>query len=165
MKEETKGGEAGLTTRGWNPPSKKKEKKKAVISWEFSWIETCLNEETVWVNNFQATNLNSSISSLHLCFFLLEGYLAISLFLHEDHELILLLVNTIQRDLSSTNMLHNCMALSAVCKLIGSEMVPAVLPLVEEKLKHPKWVVVTQVMLAGAFLSFIHDAVIFLHFD
>ncbi|XP_071788543.1 AP-4 complex subunit epsilon-1-like isoform X2 [Asterias amurensis] len=76
------------------------------------------------------------------------GYLAISLFLHEDHELILLLVNTIQRDLSSTNMLHNCMALSAVCKLIGSEMVPAVLPLVEEKLKHPKALVRKKAVLA-----------------
>ncbi|XP_038078397.1 AP-4 complex subunit epsilon-1-like [Patiria miniata] len=76
------------------------------------------------------------------------GYLAIGLFLHENHELILLLVNTLQRDLSSTNMLHNCMALTAVCKLIGSEMVPAVLPLVEEKLKHPKALVRKKAVLA-----------------
>ena len=43
------------------------------------------------------------------------GYLAVSLLLHEDHELIYLLVNTIQRDLQSTNIVEVCMALTVVC--------------------------------------------------
>ena len=42
------------------------------------------------------------------------GYLAVSTLLHEDHELILLLVNTIQRDLKSSNVVEICMALTAV---------------------------------------------------
>ncbi|XP_022109150.1 AP-4 complex subunit epsilon-1-like isoform X2 [Acanthaster planci] len=76
------------------------------------------------------------------------GYLAVGLFLHESHELILLLVNTLQRDLTSTNMLHNCMALGAICQLIGPEMVPAILPLVEEKLKHSKALVRKKAIMA-----------------
>ncbi|XP_078578127.1 AP-4 complex subunit epsilon-1-like [Branchiostoma floridae x Branchiostoma japonicum] len=55
------------------------------------------------------------------------GYLAVSLFLHEDHELIMLLINTIQKDLKSTNILHVCMGLTAVCALISTEMIPALL--------------------------------------
>ncbi|KAL5019552.1 hypothetical protein ScPMuIL_002444 [Solemya velum] len=66
------------------------------------------------------------------------GYLACSLLLNENHELILLLVNTIQKDLKSSNLLDNCMALTAVCQLLNTEMIPMVLPLVEEKLTHPR---------------------------
>ncbi|XP_001641922.2 AP-4 complex subunit epsilon-1 isoform X2 [Nematostella vectensis] len=55
------------------------------------------------------------------------GYLALSLFLHENHPLLVLLVNTLQRDLKSTNVLVIMSALTAFCKLINTEMVPAVL--------------------------------------
>jgi len=65
------------------------------------------------------------------------GYLAATLFLHENHELVLLLINTVQKDLKSSNVLDICMALSTVCALVNNDMVPTVLPLVEEKLKHP----------------------------
>ncbi|XP_064597579.1 AP-4 complex subunit epsilon-1-like [Liolophura sinensis] len=69
------------------------------------------------------------------------GYLAASLLLHENHELVLLLINTIQKDLSSSNLLENCMGLLAVCQLVNTEMAPMLLPSVLEKLKHPRPVV------------------------
>ncbi|PRQ19265.1 putative clathrin/coatomer adaptor, adaptin-like protein [Rosa chinensis] len=66
------------------------------------------------------------------------GYLAVSLFLNDDHDLIILIVNTIQKDLKSDNYLVVCTALNAVCKLINDETVPAVLPQVVELLGHQK---------------------------
>ncbi|KAK8505029.1 hypothetical protein V6N13_140025 [Hibiscus sabdariffa] len=66
------------------------------------------------------------------------GYLAVTLFLNEDHDLIILIVNTIQKDLKSDNYLVACAALNAVCKLINEETIPAVLPQVVELLAHPK---------------------------
>ncbi|PKU77584.1 AP-4 complex subunit epsilon [Dendrobium catenatum] len=66
------------------------------------------------------------------------GYLAVTLFLNEDHDLIILIVNTIQKDLRSDNYLVVCAALTAVCKLINEETIPAVLPQVVELLGHSK---------------------------
>ncbi|KAI4370805.1 hypothetical protein MLD38_019114 [Melastoma candidum] len=66
------------------------------------------------------------------------GYLAVTLFLNEDHDLIILIVNTIQKDLRSDNYLVVCVALNAVCRLINEETIPAVLPQVVELLGHPK---------------------------
>ncbi|XP_027345534.1 AP-4 complex subunit epsilon-like isoform X1 [Abrus precatorius] len=66
------------------------------------------------------------------------GYLALTLFLNEDHDLIILIVNTIQKDLKSDNYLVVCAALNAVCKLINEETIPAVLPSVIDLLSHPK---------------------------
>ncbi|XP_039002188.1 AP-4 complex subunit epsilon-like isoform X2 [Hibiscus syriacus] len=66
------------------------------------------------------------------------GYLAVTLFLNEDHDLIILIVNTIQKDLKSDNYLVVCAALNAVCKLINEETIPAVLPQVVDLLAHPK---------------------------
>ena len=66
------------------------------------------------------------------------GYLAVTLFLNDDHDLIILIVNTIQKDLKSDNYLVVCAALSAVCKLINEETIPAVLPQVVDLLAHPK---------------------------
>ncbi|KVH95144.1 Adaptor protein complex AP-4, epsilon subunit [Cynara cardunculus var. scolymus] len=66
------------------------------------------------------------------------GYLAVTLFLNEDHDLIILIVNTIQKDLKSDNFLVVCAALNAVCKLINDETIPAVLQQVVELLYHPK---------------------------
>ncbi|RWR74631.1 AP-4 complex subunit epsilon [Cinnamomum micranthum f. kanehirae] len=66
------------------------------------------------------------------------GYLAVTLFLDEDHDLIILIVNTIQKDLRSDNYLVVCAALNAVCRLINEETIPAVLPQVVELLAHPK---------------------------
>ncbi|KAI3468507.1 hypothetical protein Pfo_025170 [Paulownia fortunei] len=66
------------------------------------------------------------------------GYLAVTLFLNEDHDLIILIVNTIQKDLKSDNYLVVCAALNAVCRLINEETIPAVLPQVVELLGHQK---------------------------
>ncbi|XP_015963132.1 AP-4 complex subunit epsilon [Arachis duranensis] len=66
------------------------------------------------------------------------GYLAVTLFLSDDHDLIILIVNTIQKDLRSDNYLVVCAALNAVCKLINDETIPAVLPQVVELLGHSK---------------------------
>lgn len=96
--------------------------------------------------------------------FCVSGYLAVSLFLNESHELLLLLVNTVLKvctflqlcnfnsklrkckllnsfyfqDLQSTNLIEVCMALTVVSQIFPKEMIPAILPLVEEKLNHPK---------------------------
>ncbi len=64
------------------------------------------------------------------------GYLAASLFLGENSELLILLVNTLQRDLRSQNPWEVCAALSAVTRLIGAETIPAVLALVKECFTH-----------------------------
>ncbi|XP_013419335.1 AP-4 complex subunit epsilon-1, partial [Lingula anatina] len=69
------------------------------------------------------------------------GYLACTLFLHENHELVLLLINTIQKDINSSNIMDVCMALTATCSLVNTEMIPAILPFVQEKLKHQKEII------------------------
>ncbi|KAK7250707.1 hypothetical protein RIF29_33313 [Crotalaria pallida] len=66
------------------------------------------------------------------------GYLAVTLFLNEDHDLIILIVNTIQKDLKSDNYLAVCAALDATCRLINEETIPAVLPQVVDLLGHSK---------------------------
>lgn len=66
------------------------------------------------------------------------GYLAVTLFLNQDHDLIILIVNTIQKDLKSDNYLVVCAALNAVCRLINEETIPAVLPSIVDLLSHPK---------------------------
>ncbi|XP_061630694.1 AP-4 complex subunit epsilon-1 [Phyllopteryx taeniolatus] len=76
------------------------------------------------------------------------GYLAVSLFLNENHELLLLLVNTVLKDLQSTNLIEVCMALTIVSQLFPKDMIPAVLPLVEEKLTHPKEIIRRKAVLA-----------------
>ncbi|XP_076846996.1 AP-4 complex subunit epsilon-1 isoform X2 [Brachyhypopomus gauderio] len=76
------------------------------------------------------------------------GYLAVSLFLNENHELLLLLVNTVLKDLQSTNLIEVCMALTVVSQIFPKDMIPAVLPLVEEKLSHPKEIIRRKAVLA-----------------
>ncbi|OJJ46377.1 hypothetical protein ASPZODRAFT_132468 [Penicilliopsis zonata CBS 506.65] len=50
------------------------------------------------------------------------GYLAVTLFLHEEHELLHLVVNSIRKDLLDNNELNNCLALHAVANVGGREM-------------------------------------------
>ena len=76
------------------------------------------------------------------------GYLAVTLFLNEDHDLIILIVNTIQKDLRSDNFLVCCAALTAVCRLINEETIPAVLPQVVELLGHQKELVRKKAVMA-----------------
>lgn len=76
------------------------------------------------------------------------GYLAVTLFLNDDHDLIILIVNTIQKDLKSDNYLVVCAALNAVCRLINEETIPAVLPQVVELLGHTKELVRKKAVMA-----------------
>lgn len=69
------------------------------------------------------------------------GYLTCNLFLHKDHELMLLLINTMQRDLQSANHLEVCAALTSVCRLVNMDMIPAIQPLVLKLLSHPQEIV------------------------
>ncbi|KAL7897892.1 Adaptor protein complex AP-2 alpha subunit [Trichoderma sp. SZMC 28014] len=50
------------------------------------------------------------------------GYLAMTLFLHEKHELLHLVVNSIRKDLLDHNELFNCLALHAIANIGGREM-------------------------------------------
>jgi len=50
------------------------------------------------------------------------GYLAMTLFLHEKHELLPLVVNSIRKDLVDANELFNSLALHAVANIGGKEM-------------------------------------------
>lgn len=50
------------------------------------------------------------------------GYLAVTLFLHEQHELLHLVVNSIRKDLADINELNNCLALHAIANVGGKEM-------------------------------------------
>ncbi|XP_021918048.1 AP-4 complex subunit epsilon-1-like isoform X2 [Zootermopsis nevadensis] len=65
------------------------------------------------------------------------GYLACAFLLRECDSLSVLLVNTIFRDLTSKNMYVVAMALSASCHLVSPDQVTVLLPVLEEKLKHP----------------------------
>ncbi|CAI6005864.1 unnamed protein product [Closterium sp. NIES-64] len=76
------------------------------------------------------------------------GYLACTLFLDDSHDLIILIVNTIQKDLKSDNYLVVCAALGAVCKLINEETIPAVLNPIVDLLKHPKELVRKKAVMA-----------------
>lgn len=50
------------------------------------------------------------------------GYLAVTLFLHEQHELLHLVVNSIRKDLADHNELNNCLALHAIANVGSREM-------------------------------------------
>ena len=50
------------------------------------------------------------------------GYLAVTLFLHEQHELLHLVVNSLRKDLADPNELNNCLALHAVANVGSKEM-------------------------------------------
>lgn len=50
------------------------------------------------------------------------GYLAVTLFLHEQHDLLHLVVNSIRKDLLDHNEINNCLALHAIANVGGREM-------------------------------------------
>lgn len=50
------------------------------------------------------------------------GYLAVTLFLNEHHDLLHLVVNSLKKDLTDSNELFNCLALHCVANVGGSEM-------------------------------------------
>ncbi|KAG4304849.1 hypothetical protein PORY_001902 [Pneumocystis oryctolagi] len=50
------------------------------------------------------------------------GYLAMTLLLHENHDLIRLVINSIKRDLLDSNEYYNCLALHAIANIGSEEM-------------------------------------------
>jgi AP-2 complex subunit alpha len=73
---------------------------------------------TVDFGHFEAMNLISSTKYSEKQI----GYLAMTLFLHEEHELLHLVVNSIRKDLLDHNELFNCLALHAIANVGGREM-------------------------------------------
>src|ERR1700759_4935830 len=65
------------------------------------------------------------------------GYLAVTLFLHEQHELLHLVINSIRKDLNGHNELYNCLALHAIANVGGREMGQALSPDVHRLLISP----------------------------
>ena len=64
------------------------------------------------------------------------GYLASAVCLHPGHELTTLVVNTLRRDVASSNHVEVCAALIAIPKLVSVEMMPALLQPVLALLDH-----------------------------
>jgi AP-4 complex subunit epsilon-1 len=69
------------------------------------------------------------------------AYLAAALCLAPEHEFRMMLVNRLQRDLQSANVLECSIALSASAKIITADMIPAVLPIVTGLLGHGQEIV------------------------
>ena len=64
------------------------------------------------------------------------GYLACVMLLEPSDELILLLVNTVIKDLRSKNVMEVNLALNAAIYLTPKEMTPMILPIIMEKSTH-----------------------------
>lgn len=101
-------------------------------------------QEAVWHGNSsrQTVHQRGREASAHATFAhpcaVQAAYLALTQFFDQKHELVLLLVNTLLSDLKSDNFINVCTALVVCTKLIGVDLVNAVIPVVVEKLRHPK---------------------------
>ena len=51
-----------------------------------------------------------------------QGYLAITLLMHENSDIVRLVINTIRKDLDDMNEMNNCLALHAIANIGGKEM-------------------------------------------
>ncbi|KAI8647912.1 adaptin N terminal region-domain-containing protein [Parasitella parasitica] len=91
-------------------------------------------------------------SSAHILLTSALGYLACNLFLTENHELGIMLINTLQRDLKSQNYLDKCAALNAICYIDHTEMLDNVLDLVIQTMDFPKQIVRKKAVAALYFL-------------
>jgi AP-4 complex subunit epsilon-1 len=70
------------------------------------------------------------------------AYLAAALCFAPEHEFRMMLVNRMQRDLQSANVLEVSIALTAATKVLTADMIPAVLPLVSGSLlKHDQEII------------------------
>ena len=54
-----------------------------------------------------------------------QGYLAVTLLMHENSDFLRLVVNSIRKDLNDNNEIHNCLALHAIANVGGQEMAEA----------------------------------------
>jgi AP-4 complex subunit epsilon-1 len=64
------------------------------------------------------------------------AYSILSMFLHPQHELLLLMVNTLQRDLHSENAYDIAMAMDVISEIINLDMMNALIEDVEGLLHH-----------------------------
>lgn len=64
------------------------------------------------------------------------AYTIISVFLHPEHEMLLLLVNTLQRDLQSGNAFDICMALDVMAEIMNFDVMNSLIDCVEAHLNH-----------------------------
>ena len=69
------------------------------------------------------------------------AYMCAGLCFAPTNEFRMMLVNRLQRDLQNANVLEVSVALIATSKLITADMIPAVLPIVSELLKHDQEIV------------------------
>ena len=76
--------------------------------------------------------------SLTNSFFPLIGYLACTLLLNDSSDLILLLINTIIKDLGSKNVIEINTALTAAVYLTPKDVAPMMIPILLEKTTHTK---------------------------
>lgn len=65
------------------------------------------------------------------------GYLALTLLMHENSDLVRLVVNSIRKDLDDLNEVHNCLALHAIANIGGEEMAETLAPDVHRLLISP----------------------------
>ena len=56
---------------------------------------------------------------------MVQGYLALTLLMHENSDLVRLVINSIRKDLESNDEINNCLALHAIATLGGKEMAEA----------------------------------------
>jgi AP-2 complex subunit alpha len=54
-----------------------------------------------------------------------QGYLAVTLLMHENSDFLRLVVNSIRKDLDENNEINNCLALHAIANVGGPEMAEA----------------------------------------
>lgn len=54
--------------------------------------------------------------------FTMQGYLAITLLMHENSDIVRLVINSIRKDLDEFNEINNCLALHAIANIGGKEM-------------------------------------------
>jgi hypothetical protein len=87
------------------------------------------------------------------------GYLVSSLFLNPSSELMILLINTIQKDLKSSNILEISFALIMVSKLANLEMVPVLMSLIQPLLSHVNELVRRRALIAFHRLVQIDDSI------
>jgi AP-2 complex subunit alpha len=55
----------------------------------------------------------------------IQGYLALTLLMHENSDLVRLVVNSVRKDLDDMNETNNCLALHAIANIGGAEMAEA----------------------------------------
>ena len=88
------------------------------------------------------------------------AYLCAGLCFAPEHEFRMMLVNRLQRDLQSANVLEVSIALPAAAKILTVDMIPAVLPILEKLLKHDQEIVRKKtVMLLHRFLQLSPESV------